>query len=587
MIWARIMLAMAGVLICVASSATEIHMPLAFDQAAAPDAPPAFSPSAAFVPPPDTEPAREPFEGVLALEEAPMPTVPTAFKTASVLGKNPQVFPAVRLSFITVGPDLVPATQDVIRAGSLGNGASYWDMLVQPGKVWSEPSDDGWSRGSFPFALVHSLEGETHNGVAMFLYRGGEVKDVRYQIVQQTAPFYVEEAFTAVGGLKAGYERGAVADADAIRSRFQAAMAAAEPIGTWSELAGRVGSPALMGFNSDIRPDEIVLDGVLFGDRFYLRHCPTPAGDLPYCDRQRFGVWSVTKAAANATALLRLAAKFGPSVFDERIVDHVPEARGLPGWERVRFGDALNMATGMGYGPQDPDPSHFGEPFDPPYTAWYEARDAAGKLKTLLEGAKPYPWEPGKVARYRDEDMFLLGVAMTRFLQAREGPDANVWTMLEREVFAPIGIHYAPINKTIEAEPGRDQPLMAFAWYPTVGDLVKVARLYQNGGRFGEQQILDPSRLQEISAGREGAGLPTGNPDLPRYGNAFWRGQMTARAGCSFSYPVMVGWGENLVALMPKKIAIIRLARNQDGDPGAGRMATLEGLADRLTNLCD
>jgi hypothetical protein len=51
---------------------------------------------------------------------------------------------------------------------------------------------------------------------------------------------------------------------------------------------------------------------------------------------------------------------------------------------------------------------------------------------------------PGLVARYRDQDVPLLGVAMKRFLQAKEGPEADLWTMMEREVHAPIGIHDAP-----------------------------------------------------------------------------------------------------------------------------------------------
>ena len=50
----------------------------------------------------------------------------------------------------------------------------------------------------------------------------------------------------------------------------------------------------------------------------------------------------------------------------------------------------------------------------------------------------------------------MLGVAMDRYLKSREGPAAGIWSMLEREVFLPIGIHYAPINRTIEADGGRD-----------------------------------------------------------------------------------------------------------------------------------
>jgi hypothetical protein len=153
--------------------------------------------NAAFLPSAGAQAAAEAFEGVLVLGETTMLTEPAVFKSSDVLGANPQVFPGVTLGFATDGGYLVPAEQGVIRYGSIHAGKSFWDVIVQPGTVWSEPGDDGWSRASFPLALVHSIEGETHNGVGMFLYRGEEVSDLRVQITQQTSPFYVEDYFLA------------------------------------------------------------------------------------------------------------------------------------------------------------------------------------------------------------------------------------------------------------------------------------------------------------------------------------------------------------------------------------------------------
>ncbi len=116
-----------------------------------------------------------------------------------MLGRDSKLFPGVALSFFTDKGDLVPFTQDVIRYGSAGSGHSFWDMIVQPGRVWSEPVDGDCSRSAFPFALVNSLEGETHNGLATFLYKPGRISNLRFQIVQQTAPFYVKDYFTASG----------------------------------------------------------------------------------------------------------------------------------------------------------------------------------------------------------------------------------------------------------------------------------------------------------------------------------------------------------------------------------------------------
>ena len=541
--------------------------------------------NAAFVPPEGAAEAHEPFAGTLKLSEGPIFTDPAKFKSNKVLGKNPQVFPGVSLTFITVGSDLVPVTQDVIRNGSTPQGDSFWDIIVQPGKIWSEPDEDGWSRASFPFSLMHSIEGETHNGVATFLFRGDEVSNLRYQILTQTSPFYIEDYFTASGSVKAAYTPGAPADAADIEARYRKSLASAEKIRPWSELEAKFGD-RLNGFDSKIRPAEIVYDGIAIGGDFYLKSCPTPAGELPYCDRQRFGVWSVTKAAANGVAMLSIAQKYGKEIFDAKVADYITEAKDMPGWDKASFGDLLNMASGMGYGDLKPE-AGISDPFTEPYYAWYEAPTVAGKLDALLKGAKPYPWGPGKVARYRDEDMFLLGVAMTRYLQAKEGPDANVWDFVRREVYEPIGIQYAPINKTIESDPSKDQALMAYGFYPTIGDLFKIARLYQNDGRFGDRQILNAEMMADIKAAAEPVGLPTYNADRPHYRKAFWRGTFKSDASCTFSYPAMLGWGSNFVMLLPKDVTVIRIAKNWDGDAGASDMQNMADVANRIVPLCD
>ncbi|MEO3389198.1 serine hydrolase domain-containing protein [Mesorhizobium sp. CAU 1741] len=541
----------------------------------------------AFVAPRDAKPATAPFTGTIALSEVAMTTDPGTFKSNDILGKDPQVFPAAVLSFVTVDDDLVPSTQDVQRYGSTANGTSFWDIIVQPGKVWSEDGDDGWNRASFPFSLMHSIEGETHNGVAMFLYKDGEVSDLRFQVVSQTAPFYVEDYFTAAGLADASLSEGSVDNEEEIAAKHRQAMDDAEKLADWQALVEKFGEESVDGFNGDINSEEIVVDGLGVDGTFYLKSCPTVAGELPYCDRQRFGVWSVTKAAANTVAMLRLAEKYGPGVFDEKIAEYVNEAEGLPGWDQATFGDLLNMASGMGYGSQDEKPYNITDPFLDPYMAWYEAPTVEGKLDVLLEGAEPYPWGNGEVARYRDEDMFLLGEAMSRYVRAHDEAYHTIWDLVTEEVYEPIGIHYAPINKTIEAASEDDQPLMAFGFYPTISDMVKIAKLFQNDGRVGDKQILNAEKLADIAPSEAPIGFPTGDPQRPYYLKAFWRAHMDSRNGCSFYYPTMVGWGANYVALFPNDVFAIRLANDWDDDAGANRMDSLELTADRVGNLCE
>jgi hypothetical protein len=555
--------------------------------------------NSAFMPPVNAAAAHSPFLGTLSLTESEMTVKPRPLASRSVLGRDPMLFPGVELSFFTLHGDLVPFTQDVIRSGPAPR-RSFWDIIVQPGRVWSEPADGQWSRAAFPFALVNSIEGETHNGVATFLYQAGKVTNLRFQIVQQTAPFYVKGNFVAAGLAPVTFVSPAAGDAagraaservEVMTRTYEASLADQVHVADWAVLAAKVGAARLAGFDGKMPAGDIVLAGLDLDGTFYLEECQSAAGPLPWCDRARFGVWSATKALANETALLRLAQKYGPSVFDLKIVDYVPEAAGHAGWENVRFEDAIDMATGIGDGSSVSEPNDINDGYlNDEYRLWYEAPSAQKKVKALLEARGVYPWGPGKVVRYRDQDMFLLGIAMNNFLKSKEGTSADLWTMLEKEVFEPVGIRYAPINRTMETDGSRGQPLMAYGYYPTIGDMVRIARLYQNAGKFGETQILYAPRIVTLLAGRERHGLPTGEKltfGETTYTNAFWVVPYRSSAGCRVYYPRMIGWGGNIVALLPNGMTGIRLAKSA-GTSGNAEVDTagMARVAERLMKFC-
>ena len=546
----------------------------------------------AFTPAADAAKAHQPFLGTLRLSETAMTTQPAAIAPPAVLGRNPQLFPGVALSFFTDRDDLVPFTQDVIRYGSGQRGHSYWDIIVQPGRVWSQPDDAGWSRAGFPFALVNSIEGETHNGLATFLYKDGRVSNLRFQIVQQTAPFYITHDFVAAGLVPATFAAAATGRPESLTRDYEADRTDAVPMAAWSELAAKVGGAKLVNFDGTMPASAIVLSGLDYRGTFYLKECQSAAGPLPWCDRARFGVWSATKALANETALLRLAEKFGPSVFDLKIVDYVPQAARYPGWRTVRFEDAINMATGIGNGSTKREPNDTSDGYlDPSYSRWYEARSTDEKVTALLADGRVYPWGPGQVTRYRDQDMFILGVAMDLFLKSKQGPAADLWSMLRQEVFAPIGIHQAPTNRTIEADGSAGHPLMAYGYYPTLSDMVLIARLYQNGGKHGDRQILYAPRIRELLAGPNPRGLPTGEK-LPAgettYTNAFWVTSYVAPDECRVFYPRMIGWGGNIVALMPGGLTGIRLAKSgETADHAEVDTSGMAQVANSLSKFCN
>lgn len=539
-----------------------------------------LEPESAFLPPPGAGNAHQSFHGTLVLREAAMITVPSKLRTLIPLQQDPRVFPAARLSFVSDGGELVPTSEELQRVGTLGLGRSYWDIIVQPGETWSQADDAGWSHASFPFALVNGFENETHNGMARFRYRGNEVSDVHVQISAGTAPFAIQTAFTAKAEVHARFEPlpGPLPATIALHRRAKADQV---PFASWSELEQKLGRAA-PDIDAGLDPSGIVVDGIGYQGTFYVHRCAGAAGPLAWCERRRFGVWSATKSMITATALLRLAQAFGPGVLNSRIAAYVPEAAASPRWRNVRFVDAINMATGVGNGkPDAPADAIQDGVIDETYFTWYFARSAHDKLVALVRDGRAYPWGAGRVARYRDQDMFMLGVAIDRYLKKHRSKAASIWSMLTSEVFEPIGIHIAPVNTTLEQDGAEGIPLMAFGYYPTISDMVKIARLYQQRGAWqGRQllyrpivdQIMDPMAPHGLPAG------PTGDGAELDYFHAFWRHPFLIREGCRRYVPKMRGYGGVTIMLLPGGVTTVRVARLADSPEIDEPLLTAAGL---------
>ncbi len=276
-------------------------------------------------------------------------------------------------------------------------------------------------------------------------------------------------------------------------------------------------------------------------------------------------------------------------MFDARIKDYVTVTAPHRGWDDVTFGSALDMATGVGFGSSKRDPNFIMDGYqEGNIEAWFMALSEEAKLTEVFK-SPDLPWGPGEVARYRDQDIFLLGVAMDRFLKSREGPRADIWSMLVNEVYRPIGIAHAPTNRTIEADGRAGQPLMAFGLYATLGDLARIAQLYHARGRHGDVQILHAGKIDEILYGPQERGLPTGiQSQFGRmfYFRSFWDVHYLSPEGCRVYIPEMHGWGGNIVSLMPGNMTGIRIAKNWTLDPWVFHTSGMMAAGNRLDRFC-
>src|SRR6266850_1061229 len=552
--------------------------------------------NAAFAPSQDGLPA-PPFLGVVTWTQSTMQTEPQ-LHAPLIGGRDARLLPAMRIEFFTQGDHLVPVERGRMLAetGSFAT-PSYWRVIAQPGKVWRDPQDGSWSRAAFPIMLVNDTENDAHQGLATFLYRRNEISKVRLQFVQATAPYLLHQHIVAAAIAPAHLSPGDKGKLAARARDFTLEMAERLPSRPWSALIGELPSGTLDGFGGPVVPKWRVTVALVRENTLYYQDAPTPYGAYPYTLEMRFGVLSVMKSVAAPLCLLRLAQVYGPSVLNLRVGDYV---RGLPAkFDRIRFIDLANMASGFGgTGTFKTHPNDGYDGYlDGDYDGWYTAPSSGEKLRRTA-AMEPYPWEPGTVWRYRDQDFFLLGVAIDAFVKSVRGPDADAWTMLEQEVFKPIGIRYAPAVRTREAS-GRDGVVWFNAgYYPTLDDLAKIALLYQHHGEHNGQQLLHRQLTDDLLAARDAIDkkadlsearreAPARGPESELYRMGFHYTPFTgSRSQRLFFLPTMSGSGDNEVILYPNDLVSIRIAKAAELPEGeraqAGDALATPRAVDRL-----
>jgi hypothetical protein len=528
--------------------------------------------------------------GTLRVGRAMLATDP-AIAVPVIGGRDARVFPEISLQLFTTGDLLVPVARgSMVREVATGATPSYWRVIPQFGRVWHESADGDWNRAALPLTLVNDTENDAHQGLATFLYKDGIVSQVRLQFVQQTGPYLVKPHLVAWTVAAATWTPGGLDGLVGLRGAAEREIAERIPARPWRDLVEELPTGTLDGFGGPLRAEWTVELALLRNGVLYYQESATPYGPYPYPLEMRFGPRSVMKSVAAPLSLLHLAEIYGPWVLDLKIGDYVA---GLdPKFKRIRFFDAACMASGFGgtgtlrTHPNDIYDGYLGANYDD----WYTAPSNAEKLAQINSNLKPYPWEPGHVVRYRDQDFYLLGIAVDAFLKSVRGPDADAWRMLETEVFAPIGISHAPAVRTREAGETAGPVWFNAGYYPTLDDLAKIARLYQNAGAWNGRQLLHRELTLDLLAARgalvksgdssvtAGASASDGaDPELYRMG--FHYTPFRSERDHKLRYvPSMEGSGENEILLFPNGLVSIRMAK-ASGLPDGEKAFTDDGPA--------
>ena len=550
-----------------------------------------------FMPPDDADPPLKEFAFRLQLRETEMASNKVMLSERRYNNLRADLFPGVEVSFVSMDEDLIPIERDLVRAP---DGDSYWDISLSPGKVWSVPGDKGLSRGVFPFQLSNVYENDTHHGLATFVYDEKGVSPLRFQIAVETKNFVVPDTFDASGNIEVTVEPLPEDVAHVAISAYRQEVADELPLRKWSALPGSIPRALLDEVSGGSCSDTEIVSGLVIDDEIFATACKTRAGDFPLPRGMKFGIWSATKTAFGTVACMRLAQITGEDPRKALIADLIPEAEGLERWSGITIGHCLNMASGIGTAAPHRDDADIMSDYlldeesasvselatlsRNHYFGWFLAPSQTEK-NTAAMACDAYPWGPDEVARYRDQDLYIAGAAMDAWYKQRFGADKQLWPLVRDEVYAPCRIHHAVKFQTIEEAPARVVPLTDAGLLLTMDNIARLGRLIHDGGKANGEQLLHPGLLDEVFDPRTEKGLLTGKETsggVSRYYTGTWHVPYRSNAGEDFWLPTMVGYGGQIIQIMPNGITSFRFGHDpEDSDEGYD-VLRLARIADAL-----
>ncbi|MCP4387853.1 MAG: hypothetical protein GY802_06140, partial [Gammaproteobacteria bacterium] len=427
------------------------------------------------------------------------------------------------------------------------------------------------------------------NGLATFVYNAMDMSALRFQVVKESSPHGHLDLW---GSAQASYTPDSPPGLPALIETYGSEIAERVDIRRWSELEAFYGKELLDQFDGNRIRRHISRSGLIIDGKVFASDCRTRYGPYPYCRYMRHAVFSASKSLAGWLTTLRMAEKYGAQIMHYKVSDYVDIKTEYAHWDEMTFDNLLSMVSGIG----EVEPRRVSQYVETSGTAnagvFYNAATWEEKL-AAVERIGFYPWAPGEVFRYASYDPFMLALALSELLRREEGEDADLWEMMNREVFQPIGIASLPIRQTLPDVQDRGVPIFNNGLFVTLEDVVKIEALIRAGGKFGNRQILHAELLkQPFDSGVEQNSYPTGwinnTGEESRYFRSFWYGLHQSTAGCEVRVPLMSGAGGNAILIMPNGTTALRFAsgRGEDDDNDTWDQTPMSRVADAIRPLC-
>jgi len=471
-------------------------------------------------------------------------SVKDTFNYAAI--SNVKQLPDFNYQFIQHGTHLIPVSR-----GLQTTNHNLWQLILEPGRVWDEIRDNGFSRASLPFSLQEYGANCTHNGVLTFLFKSdGSMSSVAYEIASETCEYH---QFNLYGLVNANYLPVQIDNAGVIKSNYEAEVSNRMPTKPLSDLA--VDYPGSR-INTNLIASEqtranLSAYGVSYNGVHYTGNCTTRFGSYPYCDVMSLPSYSVAKSVFTGYQLMALEQN-NPGFKTLSIANFV-SACPASQWSDVTFENTLDMATGnytdSGF-QVDESSAEMINGFFLNYTD-------SGKTNFSCGYARQSP--PGTKWVYHTSDSYVLNKAITHYLSQ----DSYAW--LVNTIYQPLRL--SPVlNTSVRTVDITNQSMGGYGLTFHRDDVVKLAEFVNNNqGKVDGQQLLDKTMVAQVLQKTNYHGLPAGSI-YDSYDNGFWIWKADAALGCSTDLyiPYMSGFGGISVALLPNNMLYYFFSDNNE-----------------------
>ncbi|WP_101757588.1 choice-of-anchor D domain-containing protein [Oceanicoccus sp. KOV_DT_Chl] len=529
----------------------------------------------------DNSSAQEPtntFQGRLVLNGG-NPTVMNFNETTSGRAQagnynSPGTLPAFDFEFVQVGSHIIPKTRGLSVSGKIG-APDYqdWSYILEPGRVWDENNDNGYSRVAIPFALQENQANCTHNGVLTFAFKDdGSITNVAVQVGGETCLYFQYDLW---GLVPAQYVAGSVSAAASLITDYEAEVLNRLPVKPLAEISDDYPNVIAANFATE-QLSAPTTHGVFYNGIHYAAPCSTRHGDYPFCEVMGLPSYSTAKTAV-ANFAFALLVKQNSSARNIMVSTNVAECQdGINGtasvWSDVTVENALDMATGnyrlSSYEGDEGSSAVVNQFF---LTFTHDEKIAHACERYIRKDT------PNTHFSYHSSDTYIAGLAMDNY------SSGDLFDKLVDEVYKPLKL--SPVTyTTVRTEDSLADPYWSHGMTWHSDDMVKLAQLINDRGVINGQQVLDGDIMDDMLVKGGDLGLETYGSES-RYLNGVWTYDMGQRSsplcpvGSWVSY--MSGYGGIGVVMFPNGAIFYYVS-----DSGSYAFGGAETELNKISSIC-